>query len=171
MPAKKNRVNSEITAKTLLVIDGEGHNLGVLTREAALVKADNLGLDLVEVSPNGTPPVCRILDYGKFRFAKKRKPTGPVRKRTQTKEIKLSVNIGQKDYDVKKNRVIDFLKKGNKVKVTLQFRGREREHRYLGLALLNRMMHELVDAAVAEQLPEMEGERRLWMLLVARTKK
>ena len=133
----------------------------------ALVKAEEAGLDLVEVSPNSDPPVCKILDYGKFKYQeqKKRNEARKKQRTTEVKEIKMRPNIDVHDYDVKMRSIGKFLGEGDKVKVTLRFRGREMAHQELGRKVLVRVRDELEEEAKVEQMPQMEG-RQMIMILV-----
>ena len=161
---KKTRINSDITYPEVRVIDHEGEQLGILTSEEALAKAKSVSLDLVEVSPNAEPPVCRIMDFGKFRFENSKKKQGAKKKqrRTQVKEIKFRTEVG--DYKVKLSKLTKFLENGDKTKVTMRFRGREFAHQELGMELLKRVVADLEDIANVEQMPGMEG-RQMFMVL------
>ncbi len=137
-----------------------------MTSEEALEKAKAAGLDLVEVSPNATPPVCRIMDFGKFRFenSKKNQASKKKQKRTQVKEIKFRPRTEEGDYQVKLNKLKKFLENGDKTKVTMRFRGREFAHQELGMGLLKRVVADLEEYGTVEQMPGMEG-RQMVMLL------
>ncbi len=141
--------------------------IGVVSLDEGLTRADGAGLDLVEVSPNADPPVCKILDYGKFKYIaqKKANETRKKQKTVDVKEIKMRPNIETHDYDVKMRAIIKFLGEGDKVKVTLRFRGREMAHQDLGRKVLVRVRDELVEEAKVEQMPQMEG-RQMIMILV-----
>jgi len=132
----------------------------------ALDKAQQAGLDLVEVSPNATPPVCRIMDFGKFRFenSKKQQPSKKKQKRTQIKEIKFRPRTEEGDYQVKLRKLRTFLENGDKTKVTMRYRGREFAHQELGMQLLKRVEADLEDIANVEQMPNMEGRQMVMML-------
>ena len=132
----------------------------------ALVKAQQAGLDLVEVSPNATPPVCRIMDFGKFRFenSKKQQASKKKQKRTQIKEIKFRPRTEEGDYQVKLRKLRTFLENGDKTKVTMRYRGREFAHQELGMQLLKRVEADLEDIANVEQMPNMEGRQMVMML-------
>lgn len=164
--AKKTRVNSEITYPEVRVIDHDGEQLGIMTSEAALEKAEDVGLDLVEVSPNAEPPVCRIMDFGKFRFesSKKKQEAKKKQRRTQVKEIKFRPRTEVGDYRVKLNKLKEFLEHGDKAKVTMRYRGREFAHQELGMELLQRVMKDLDEVAVVEQMPNMEGRQMVMVL-------
>lgn len=143
--------------------------IGVVTLREGLVMAEEAGLDLVEVSPNADPPVCKILDYGKFKYEaqKKKNEARKKQKVIEVKEIKLRPNIDDNDYDVKMRAMRKFLDEGDKVKVTLRFRGRELAHQDLGFKVLERVRTELEDLGKVEQLPKMEG-RQMVMVIAPR---
>ncbi|MCH7539789.1 MAG: translation initiation factor IF-3 [Proteobacteria bacterium] len=163
------RVNSAITAAAIRLIDERGANVGVVPREKALIMADEAGLDLVEISPQADPPVCKILDYGKFKYEaqKKRAVARKKQKVTEVKEIKLRPNINSHDYEVKMRSMVKFLGEGDKVKVTLRFRGREMTHTELGMKVLDRVRDDLEELAKVEQRPKMEG-RQMTMVISPR---
>ena len=148
------------------MIDQEGEQLGILTSKEALAKAQAAGLDLVEVSPNAAPPVCRIMDFGKYRFENSKQKQGAKKKqkRTQVKEIKFRPRTEIGDYNTKLNKLRKFLEEGDKTKVTMRFRGREFAHQDLGMDLLKRVVADLEDISNVEQMPGMEG-RQMVMLL------
>jgi translation initiation factor IF-3 len=143
--------------------------IGVVSIRDALIAAEEAGLDLVEISPNAEPPVCKILDYGKFKFeaAKKKNEAKKKQKVIEVKEIKLRPNIDDHDYDVKMKAAMRFLEEGDKVKVTLRFRGREMAHQDLGVSLLQRVREQLEEQTKVEQLPKLEG-RQMVMVLAPR---
>jgi translation initiation factor IF-3 len=160
------QINREIRAREVQLIDAEGQNRGVVQIADALQLADEAGLDLVEIVPNATPPVCKILDFGKFRFLEQ-KMAAEARKRqkvVEIKEIKLRPGIDDHDYEVKMRAVRRFFEEGDKVKVTLRFRGREMAHQDLGFKLLNRVRVETGPIAKVEAEPLMEG-RQMTMVL------
>jgi translation initiation factor IF-3 len=163
------RVNREIDARSIRLVGPEGEMIGVVTLREGLVMAEEAGLDLVEVSPNADPPVCKILDYGKFKFEaqKKKNEARKKQKVIEVKEIKLRPNIDDNDYDVKMRAMRKFLGEGDKVKVTLRFRGRELAHQDLGFKVLERVRTELEDLGKVEQLPKMEG-RQMVMVIAPR---
>jgi translation initiation factor IF-3 len=149
------------------LVDQMGEQVGVVTIGRALEMADEVGLDLVEVSPNADPPVCKLLDYGKFKYDAQKK-AAEARKRQKTvdvKEIKMRPGINQHDYDVKMRAINKFLDEGDKVKVTLRFRGREMVHQDLGMNVLNRVRDDLGEIVKIEQWPKMEG-RQMTMVMV-----
>jgi translation initiation factor IF-3 len=147
-------------------VDERGQMLGVVTRGEALVKASETGLDLVEVSPNADPPVCKILDFGKYKYEeqKRRNEARKKQKVIEVKEIKLRPGIDDHDYDVKMRSMFKFIEEGDKVKVTMRFRGRELAHQELGMNVLMRVRDDLEKVAKMEQVPRMEG-RQMTMVL------
>ncbi|WP_019645050.1 translation initiation factor IF-3 [Novispirillum itersonii] len=160
------RVNDMITAQMVRLIDQDGEQVGVVHIREAQEMADTAGLDLVEISPNAEPPVCKILDYGKFKY-ENQKRKAEQRKKTkviEVKEIKLRPNIDDNDYQVKMRALKRFIEEGDKVKVTLRFRGRELAHQNLGMDVLNRVKEETVDLVKVEQLPKMEGRQMIMVL-------
>jgi len=140
--AKRNRLNDEITVPQVRLIDEEGENVGILSIAAALEAAEQAGVDLVEISPNMDPPVCRVMDYGKFVFEKKKQQSVAKRKQKQVqiKEIKFRPKISIHDYDFKLKHVQRFLEEGNKVKITIMLRGREKSRPEMGVAVLDRVI-------------------------------
>jgi len=144
-----------------------------MTSEDALKRAIEVGLDLVEVSPNAEPPVCRIMDFGKFRFENSKKKQGAKKKqrRTQVKEIKFRPRTEVGDYKVKLNKLTKFLENGDKTKVTMRFRGREFAHQELGMELLKRVVADLEEIANVEQMPGMEGRQMVMVLGPKKTNK
>jgi translation initiation factor IF-3 len=149
------------------LVDQMGEQVGVVTIGRALEMAGEVGLDLVEVSPNADPPVCKLLDYGKFKYDAQKK-AAEARKRQKTvdvKEIKMRPGINQHDYDVKMRAINKFLDEGDKVKVTLRFRGREMVHQELGMKVLDRVRDDLGEVIKIEQWPKMEG-RQMTMVMV-----
>ncbi|GAB3122888.1 translation initiation factor IF-3 [Novispirillum itersonii] len=160
------RVNDMITAQMVRLIDQDGEQVGVVHIREAQEMADTAGLDLVEISPNAEPPVCKILDYGKFKY-ENQKRKAEQRKKTkviEVKEIKLRPNIDDNDYQVKMRALKRFIEEGDKVKVTLRFRGRELAHQNLGMDVLNRVKEETLDLVKVEQLPKMEGRQMIMVL-------
>jgi translation initiation factor IF-3 len=160
------RVNRDIRAVQVQLIDAEGKNLGVTDMTEALRLAEEAGLDLVEIVPTASPPVCKILDFGKFRFLEQKK-SAEQRKRqkiVEIKEIKLRPGIDDHDYEVKMRSVHRFFEEGDKVKVTLRFRGREMAHQDIGFKLLQRVKTETAPIAKVESEPLMEG-RQMTMVL------
>ena len=170
VPVKEGpRVNEEIRVPQVQLIDQDGVNRGELPIREALAIAQEAGLDLVEVAPNANPPVCKILDYGKFKYESQKK-AAEARKKQRTievKEIKMRPMIDDHDYDVKMRSIRRFFEEGDKVKVTLRFRGREMAHQDLGLRLLDRVRAELSELSKVEQEPKLEG-RQMVMVLAPR---
>ena len=160
------RVNDQIGVTSVRVVDENGEMLGVLPVQDALDRAKNSGLDLVEVSPNAAPPVCKILDYGKFKY-EAQKRANQARKKQKTfdvKEIKMRPGIDAHDYDVKMRAITKFLGTGDKVKVTMRFRGREMAHQELGSQLLDRVKDELGEKVKIEHMPKLEGRQMIMVL-------
>ena len=147
-------------------IDPEGEQLGVLDTFDAIRKAEDFGLDLVEVQPNADPPVCKILDYGKFKYEAQKRANEARKKQKiiEVKEIKLRPNIDEHDYQVKMRNVQKFLNAGDKVKVTLRFRGREMAHQELGANVLTRVREETDEFAKVEAMPKLEGRQMIMVL-------
>nr|WP_232830920.1 translation initiation factor IF-3 [Tropicimonas sp. IMCC34011] len=148
------------------LIGPEGQNVGVTTPDRALELAQQVGLDLVEISPNATPPVCKIMDYGKFKYEQqKRESEAKKKQRTiEVKEVKFRPNTDTHDYDVKMKNVVRFLEGGDKVKVTLRFRGREMAHQNLGRELLERVAADTTEIGKVENMPKMEGRQMVMMI-------
>ncbi|MEZ5809991.1 MAG: translation initiation factor IF-3 [Rhizobiaceae bacterium] len=169
-PVKEGpRANSDIKAARVQLIDGEGNNQGTVSIETALEAAEAAGLDLVEISPNAEPPVCKILDLGKLKYESQKKAAAARKKQKviEVKEIKMRPNIDTHDYEVKMKAVRRFFDDGDKVKVTLRFRGREMAHQELGMELLNRVREETAEIAKVEAEPKLEG-RQMMMVLAPR---
>jgi translation initiation factor IF-3 len=165
-PMNGPRFNEFITVPKVRVIDENGENLGVLFTREAIEQAAAVGLDLVEISPSADPPVCKFLDIGKFKYeAQKKANLARKNQKTQEiKEIKMRPNIDDHDYDTKMKSIQKFLGEGDKVKVTLRFRGRELAHGQLGMQLLQRVQGDTSEAAKVEQHPRMEGRQMLMVL-------
>jgi translation initiation factor IF-3 len=166
-PVKDERpINEMIEAAEVRLIGADGEQIGVVTRDDALDRAANIGLDLVIVADNADPPVCKIMDYGKFKYEEQKKKN-EARKKQKTidvKEIKLRPNIDSHDYDVKMRSMEKFLGEGDKVKVTMRFRGREMAHQNLGLDVLHRVRDDLEEKSKIEQFPKMEGRQMVMVL-------
>lgn len=164
--AQEPRLNEEITVRECRLIGFDGEQMGIYVTAQAQRVADDEGLDLVEIAPNADPPVCRIMDYGKFKYdqAIKAKQARKNQSKIETKEMKFRPKIDVGDYTTKKKHVIRFLDAGNKVKITIMFRGREMAHPELGLTILERLADDLKDTAVIESQPKMEG-RNMHMLI------
>lgn len=152
-------MNDRIRAREVRVIDDDGQQLGVMPPFEALKIARGKGLDLVEISPNAVPPVCKIQDFGKFLYeAEKRERAAKKKQKVITvKEVKFSVNVDEHDYEFKRNNVLRFLAEGDKVKASLRFRGREMAHQNLGRGVLDRLIKDVGDQAIVEFRPRMEG--------------
>lgn len=160
------RSNEDIHVPEIQLIDAEGTNRGVVRTAEALELARDAGLDLVEISPNAAPPVCKILDLGKFKYAAQKKAAEARKKQKviEVKEIKMRPNIDTHDYEVKMRSVFKFLEEGDKVKVTMRFRGREMAHQELGLALLNKVRDEAEELSKVESSPRSEGRQMVMVL-------
>lgn len=163
---KPVRKNETITSPEVRVIDNEGNQLGVLNTRKAIEIAAEAGLDLVEVSPNAEPPVCRIMDFGKYKFevGKKQQAAKKKQKQVQIKEIKFRPRTEEGDYNTKLRHLREFLEEGDKAKVTLRYRGREFAHPELGMQLLERVAKDLEELSIVEQMPKMEGRQMVMML-------
>jgi translation initiation factor IF-3 len=163
--SKDPRINRQITnPKVRLVVEGKGTE--VVDTRTAIEQAEARGLDLVEISPDQDPPVCKIVDFGKWKFEqqKRKKEQAKNQHVIQIKEIKLRPKVGKNDYDIKKNQAVSFLEKGDKVKVTLRFRGREIAHPELGMAIMNRLLTDVTDVATIETPAKMEGKQIVMVL-------
>jgi len=155
-----------ITTPQVRLIDAEGNQAGVVSIREAIAKAQEAALDLVEIAPTAKPPVCRIMDYGKFLFEqnKKRHAAKKKQKQIQVKEIKFRPGTDEGDYQVKLRNLIRFLEEGDKAKITLRFRGRELAHQEIGMQLLKRVETDLAEHGVVEQFPKMEGRQMVMVL-------
>ena len=164
--ARPHSINDEITGDQIRLIGGDGEQLGIYALDKALELAVEQDLDLVEISPNADPKVCRLMDYGKFLYANAKKKQEAKKKQKQiiVKEIKFRPGTGIGDYDIKIRNLVRFLDAGNKVKVTLRFRGREMAHQELGMEMLKRVEADLADIALVEQAPAMEGRQMVMVL-------
>ena len=160
------RYDNLIQSDKVRVIDENGDNLGVMYTREAIEQANDVGLNLVEVSPNADPPVCKFLDVGKHRYdaQKKANAARKTQKTQDIKEVKMRPNIDTHDYDVKMRNVFKFIDNGDKVKVTLRFRGREMAHQELGMDLLNRVRDDVEEIAKVEAFPRLEGRQMLMVL-------
>ena len=163
---KRVRRNEEIDAREVRVIDSEGEQKGVMSVASAIGLARDEGLDLVEVAPTADPPVCRIMDFGKYLFEQNKKAQSARRKQKQVhvKEIKFRPGTEEGDYKVKLRKLIEFLEHGDKTKITLRFRGREMAHQELGANLLARVRDDLEEYGVVEQMPQMEGRQMIMVM-------
>ena len=172
---KKNsgpRVNEQITASQVRLISSNGEQLGILTTREALIQAEDEGFDLVEVSPDAKPPVCKIIDYGKLKYKeqKSKKEAKKKQKTIEVKEIKMRPGIDTHDYNVKIKALSKFIGGGNKVKVSMRFKGREMEHQNLGFDLLKKLTTEVEEYAKVEVPPKFEG-KQIMMILVPQVAK
>ncbi|WP_414713639.1 translation initiation factor IF-3 [Sphingomonas sp.] len=165
-PLNGPRFNEFIQSQKVRVIDENGENLGVMYTREAMEQAREVGLDLVEVSPNADPPVAKFLDVGKFKYETQKKANlaRKSQKTQEIKEIKMRPNIDDHDYDTKMKKLNEFIDEGDKVKVTLRFRGRELAHGQLGMNLLRRVQEDVMETAKVEQHPRMEGRQMLMVL-------
>jgi len=159
-------VNDRIRCPEIRLIGAEGENLGVVTPERGLELAEQADLDLVEISPNANPPVCKIMDFGKFKYEtqKREAEARKNQKVIEVKEVKFRPNTDTHDYEVKMRNVVKFLEKGDKVKVTLRFRGREMAHQNLGRELLERVAADVQEIGKVENMPKMEGRQMVMMI-------
>ena len=160
------RFDDMIQSDKVRVIDENGENLGVMFTNEAIEQANGIGLNLVEVSPNADPPVCKFLDVGKYRYEAQKKANAArkTQKTQQIKEIKMRPNIDDHDYDVKMRSVKKFIDDGDKVKMTLRFRGREMAHQELGMDVLKRVQEDVTEIAKVEAYPRLEGRQMLMVL-------
>jgi translation initiation factor IF-3 len=160
------RINERIRAPEIRLIGADGENVGVITPERALVMAEEAGLDLVEISPNAVPPVCKIMDFGKYKYETQKRESEARKKQKiiEIKEIKFRPNTDKHDYEVKMRSVFKFLEEGDKVKITLRFRGREMAHQNLGRELLERVAEDTKDVGKVENFPKMEGRQMIMLI-------
>ncbi|WP_333843674.1 translation initiation factor IF-3 [Pelomicrobium sp.] len=168
---KQHRINGEITAPEVRLIGVNGEQIGIVSLATAQQMAEEAELDLVEIAPQAKPPVCRIMDYGKFKYreSKKRHEARLKQKQIQVKEIKFRPGTDEGDYQIKLRNLVRFLQEGDKAKVTLRFRGREMAHQEIGARLLERVKADLEPYGTVEQFPKMEG-RQMVMVLTPRKK-
>ena len=159
-------MNDNITAPSIRLIDQNGEQAGIVDRAVALEMSEKAGMDLVEISPNADPPVCRIMDHGKFLYedSKRKAAARKNQKQTQVKEIKFRPGTDIGDYNIKLGKLQKFLSNGDKTKVTIRFRGREMAHKDLGLKLLKRVEGDLVEFGSVEQFPKLEGRQMVMVL-------
>ncbi len=159
-------MNEEIKVAEVRLIGKEGEQVGIVSRDKALGLAEEADLDLVEIVPNAEPPVCRVMDYGKFQFElnKKKHAAKKKQKHIQVKEIKFRPGTEEGDYQVKLRNLVKFLENGDKVKVTLRFRGREMAHQELGMKMLKRVEADLEELGAVEQFPKLEGRQMVMVL-------
>ena len=163
---KEQRLNDDITYEQIRLVSDSGEQLGILSPDEARKIAEERGMDLVEIAPNAEPPVCRLMDYGKYLYAsaKKKQESKKKQKQITVKEIKFRPGTDIGDYDIKVRNLTKFLDAGNKVKVTLRFRGREMAHQELGMEMLKRVEEDLKEIGVVEQMPKMEGRQMIMVL-------
>ncbi len=164
------RINRMIDAHEVRLIDENGNMVGIVPLREALARAEEAGLDLVEISPTARPPVCKILDYGKFKYEAQKKAAAARKKQRviEIKEIKMRPGIDDNDYEIKLRKMKEFLEEGDKVKVTLRFRGREMVHTHLATSLLERIKNDVGDRAKIEQMPKLEGRQMVMVMAPAR---
>jgi len=160
------RINREINVRSVRLVNANGDMVGVVSTRDALLAAEEAGLDLVEVSPNADPPVCKILDYGKYKYELQKKANEARKKQKviEVKEVKLRPNIDEHDYEIKMRNMKRFIEEGDKVKVTMRFRGREMAHQDIGMNVLVRVRDELDEMAKVEQMPKLEGKQMVMVL-------
>ena len=160
------RVNEDIRVPQVRLIDQDGEMIGVVNTRDAMLRAYEIGMDLLEISPNAVPPVCKITDFGKFKYEQQKKANEARKKQkvVELKEIKVRPNIDDHDYDTKMKQMKGFIEDGDKVKVTLRFRGREMAHQDLGIKVLERIRTELGEAIKVEQMPRLENRQMIMVL-------
>lgn len=163
---KLNRKNEEIRVPRVRVIGDDGEMLGVLSRDEALRLAEDAGLDLVEIQPNADPPVCRVMDFGKYRFEMQKKASAAKKKQKQVeiKEVKFRPVTDEGDYQIKLRNMRRFLEEGDKIKITIRFKGREMAHTELGIQMINRLEEDLKEEVVIESRPRLEGRQMVMMV-------
>ena len=168
----QHRINGEVNAREVRLIGVDGEVVGIMSDREALKMAEEADTDLVEISPNATPPVCRLMDYGKFKYQEQKKAAEAKAKQKviQVKEIKLRPGTDENDYQVKMRSIKRFIEEGDKVKVTLRFRGREMAHQEIGMRQLERIRDELNEVVQVESMPKLEGRQMIMMLAPARKK-
>lgn len=160
------RVNRMIDAPEVRLIDENGNMVGIVPLREALARAEEAGLDLVEIAPTARPPVCKILDYGKFKYEAQKKAAAARKKQKiiEVKEIKMRPTIDENDYEIKMRKIREFLEEGDKVKVTLRFRGREMVHTHLATSPFERIKNDVADRAKVEQMPKLEGKQMVMVM-------
>ncbi|MEZ5825956.1 MAG: translation initiation factor IF-3 [Geminicoccaceae bacterium] len=160
------RVNDRIEAREVRLVDQDGEMIGVVSTREALRRAEEAGLDLVEVATNATPPVCKILDFGKYKYDAQKKANAARKKQKviEVKEIKMRPAIDANDYNIKMKKVRTFIEEGDKVKVTMRFRGREMAHQDIAMGILERVREEMVELAKVEQMPKLEGRQMVMVM-------
>jgi translation initiation factor IF-3 len=164
------RINDRIEAREVRLVDADGSMMGVVPFNQALERALDAGLDLVEVSPSAVPPVCKILDYGKFKYEAQKRANAARKKQKviEVKEIKMRPNIDDNDYNTKMKKIYNFLDEGDKVKVTMRFRGRELAHQDIAMGVLSRVRDQVGERAKIEQFPRMEGRQMIMVMAPAK---
>ncbi|HKL22062.1 MAG TPA: translation initiation factor IF-3 [Tichowtungia sp.] len=165
-------MNNMIRVPEIRCIDEDGEQMGVIPTRQALIRAHETGLDLVEINATAKPPVCRIMDHGKFKYEQDKKKKEQKKKQTvvKLKEVKFHVNVGEHDYETKMRHAFEFLEEGHRVKFSLMFRGRENAHRELGFELMKRVAADIAEVATVEQAPRLQG-RNIFMMVVPDKKK
>ena len=168
----QHRLNGEINAREVRLIGTDGEIIGVMSGREAMKLAEEADTDLVEISPNATPPVCRLMDYGKFKFQEQKKAAEARAKQKviQVKEIKFRPGTDENDYQVKMRNIKRFIEDGDKVKITLRFRGREMAHQEIGMRQLERVRDEMGELIQVESMPKLEGRQMVMMIAPARKK-
>lgn len=169
---KELQINEQIRDKEIRVIDSDGSQLGIMPSRKAMELAEQKNLDLVKIAPQATPPVCKIIDYGKYRFeqSKREKEQRKNQRVVEIKEVRLSLNIDTHDFETKKNHAARFISEGNKVKASIRFRGREMGHPELGTEIMKRFAEAMEDVANVERQPKLEGRTMLMFLAPKPTK-
>ena len=164
--SKELQINEQIRDKEIRVIDSDGSQLGIMPSKKAMELAEQKNLDLVKIAPQATPPVCKIIDYGKYRFeqSKREKEQRKNQRVVEIKEVRLSLNIDTHDFETKKNHAMRFISEGNKVKASIRFRGREMGHPELGLEIMKRFSEAMAEVANVERQPKLEGRTMLMFL-------
>jgi translation initiation factor IF-3 len=160
------RINGRIESFEVRLIDADNEMVGVVSLREALARAEEAGMDLVEISPTAKPPVCKILDYGKFKYESQKKANVARKKQkvVEIKEIKMRPGIDDNDYGIKMKKVREFLDEGDKVKVTMRFRGREMAHQHLAMGILDKVKTEVADLGKVEQMPKLEGRQMIMVM-------
>ncbi len=165
--SKELQINEQIRDREVRVIDSDGSQLGIMPARKAMELAEGKNLDLVKIAPQATPPVCKIIDYGKYRFeqSKREKEQRKNQRVVEIKEVRLSLNIDTHDFETKKNHAIRFITEGNKVKASIRFRGREMGHPELGMEIMHRFAEAMAEVANVERQPKLEGRTMLMFLV------
>lgn len=163
---EEHRVNYRIEAREVRLVGPQGEMIGVVPIREAMARAEEAGLDLVEIAPTASPPVCKILDYGKFKYEAQKKANAARKKQRviEVKEIKMRPGIDDNDYAIKMKKVREFIDEGDKVKVTMRFRGREMAHQHLAMGVLEKVKSETADIAKVEQMPKLEGRQMVMVM-------